>query len=280
MSDDHSGFLTFTINNELPVSVDDLSRSLSAFSRSYEDYVSSTGKRPGEIGLKLYVQELRTGSVIAVLQALADQAHLMFGEHGIVPTIQSTFEHADTIAGFLGNLDELMQFFLGKSDKKGGKLPSKKETEQIIEIVEPAAKDPKSSMVFQFNGPINISGPVQFGDIIHHYSSQEANAIQNSARRFLGPSLPTNRIMRDELLILDQVRGDPKAKTGDKGIIESVSKSAVKLLFTSENIKKGIVEAPANPFQQAFIVDVEVKTANEKPALYKILELKDSFEKP
>ena len=67
---------------------------------------------------------------------------------------------------------------------------------------------------------------------------------------------------------------------GDKGIIEIVSKLPVKLLFTSEEIKKGILTAPENPFQRVFVVDVEVKTLDHKPALYKVLALKDSFEKP
>jgi hypothetical protein len=87
--------------------------------------------------------------------------------------------------------------------------------------------------------------------------------------------------LHDELLVLHQVRGDPKSKSGDRGIIESISKMPVRLWFTSEEIKKGILESPDNPFQREFIVDVEVKTVEDgKPALYKVLALKDSFEKP
>ena len=99
-------------------------------------------------------------------------------------------------------------------------------------------------------------------------------------RRYLGPSLPTNQILRDEILTLHQVRGDTKSKSGDRGVIESISKTPVKLWFSSEDIKKGILESPDNPFQRVFVVDVEVKTADSKPALYKVLALKDSFEKP
>jgi hypothetical protein len=104
--------------------------------------------------------------------------------------------------------------------------------------------------------------------------------VQNSARRYLGPKLPTNDTLHDELLTLNQVRGEAKSSSGDRGIIESVSPLPVKLLFTSEEIKKGILEAPENPFQRVFIVDVQVKTANGKAALYKVLALKDSFDKP
>lgn len=92
--------------------------------------------------------------------------------------------------------------------------------------------------------------------------------------------MPTNQIRHDELLTLHQVRGDPKARAGDKGVIESISKLPVKLWFKSEAIKKDILDSPENPFQRVFVVDVEVKTAGDKPALYKVLALKDSFEKP
>jgi hypothetical protein len=104
--------------------------------------------------------------------------------------------------------------------------------------------------------------------------------VQNSAKRYLGPSLPSSRVLLDEVLTLHQVKGVPKAQAGDKGIIETVSKSPVKLWYASDDIKRSILELHENPFRLAFIVDVDVKTVDDKPALYKVLTLKDSFERP
>lgn len=266
------GLLTFKFDNKAPVALDDLAVSLNSLAQFYEDYLAVSGKAPTEEGVRLYVHDLRTGSIIAVLQAIADQAHLLFGEHGVVPTLKSAFDQADTLAGFLGSLNDVVQFFLGKPN--GTKQPTKKEAEEIIKIFEPVARDSGSQLNVQFNGTVNIEA------IHYHYNSQEANAVQNSARRYLGPTLPTNQILHDETLVLHQVRGDSKSKSGDKGIIDSISQRPVKLLFTSEKIKNDILESPDNPFQQVFVVDVEVKTADGKPALYKVLALKDSFEKP
>jgi hypothetical protein len=268
----HEGLLTFKFDNKAPVALDDLTVSLNALAQFYEDYLVTSGTAPPEEGVRLYVHDLRTGSIIAVLRAIADQGRLMFGEHGIVPTITSAFDHADTLAGFLGTLNDVVQFFLGTLDL--AEKPTKKEAEQIIKILEPVAKDNASQLNVQFNGPTHI------GEIHYHYNSQQANAVQNNARRYLGPELPTNRTLHDELLVLHQVRGDPKSKAGDRGIIESVSKSPVKLWFASEEIKKAILDSPDNPFQKAFIVDVEVKTVDEKPALYQVLAVKDSFDRP
>lgn len=268
----HEGLLTFKFDNTAPVALDDLTVSLSALAQFYEDYLTASGKAPPEEGVRLYVRDLRTGSIIAVLQAIADQGRLLFGEHGVIPTITSAFDHADTLAGFLGTLNEVVQFFLGTLDLS--EKPTKKEAEQIIKILEPVAKDNASQLNVQFSGTTHIA------EIHYHYNSQQANAAQNNARRYLGPEVPTNQILHDEVLVLHQVRGDPKSKAGDRGIIESVSKSPVKLWFASEEIKKAILDSPENPFQKAFIVDSEVKTVDDKPALYKVLAVKDIFDRP
>jgi hypothetical protein len=265
------GLLTFKLDNKAPVALEDLTESLRALAEGYQDYLASAGQSSDE-GVRLFVHDLRTGSIIAVLQAAAEQAHFLFGEHGVVPTAQSVFDHAETLAGFLGGINDIVQFFLG--NKEGKKEPTKKEAEQIIKLFEPVAKDNGSKLNMAFNGPVTI------GEFHFYYNSEQANAVQNSARRYLGPALPNNTIRQDELLVLAQIRGVPKSKTGDRGIIESISKSDVKLLFTSEEIKREILDAPDNPFQKVFIVDVDVKTLGDKPALYKILAVKDSFDRP
>ncbi|MGA8551114.1 MAG: hypothetical protein WB678_12860 [Stellaceae bacterium] len=270
------GLLTFKFDNKAPVALDDLTVSLNALAQSYQDYLAASGQTLPEEGIKLYIHDLHTGSIIAVLQAIADQGHFLFGENGLVPTAQhflEHFKHADTLAGFLGSINDVVQFFLGNSKNKAE--PTRKQADQIIKIFEPVAKDSGSALNMQFNGPAHI------GEIHFHYNSQQANAVQNSARRYLGPTVPTNQILHDELLTLHQVRGDAKSRAGDRGIIESISPSPVKLQFTSEAIKKGILEAPENPFQRVFIVDVEIKTVEGgKPALYKVLALKETFDKP
>jgi hypothetical protein len=86
---------------------------------------------------------------------------------------------------------------------------------------------------------LNVSG----GDVHvhHHYNSQQANAIQNTARRYLGPIIPTNEMYHDQLLSLYQVIGDASAKAGDRGTIEAISPNSVKLIFASEEVKRQIV---------------------------------------
>jgi hypothetical protein len=76
------------------------------------------------------------------------------------------------------------------------------------------------------------------------------------------------------------MKGDPKSKTGDRGVIEKFSSKAVKLQFMSPQVKASIVDLQENPFKMAYIVDGEASTVNGLPALYKIYEVHDAIEKP
>lgn len=53
----------------------------------------------------------------------------------------------------------------------------------------------------------------------------------------------------------------------------------MKLLFSSENVKREIVDQPANPFQMVFVVDVEVKAVEGKAKVYRILSVDDVIER-
>src|SRR5215207_2662122 len=70
----------------------------------------------------------------------------------------------------------------------------------------------------------------------HIYNSEHANAVQNAARRYLGPRLPATAIKHDALMRLYQVRGDVSAQVGDRAIIEEISPSPAKVTFSSEDV--------------------------------------------
>jgi hypothetical protein len=248
----------FEFDNQKPVDLLDLTSSLSAFGEAYQDFIIDAGfdGEPGNI--RFFVKEIRSGSIIADLVSQAAQGSL-------------TLQHFEAAAAFMANLNDIIQFFLGIGALPPGEKPSKKEADQVIKILEPVAKDGGSQLFLT----------VSHGDIHlhqHHYNSQQANAVQNSARRYLGPSIPTTEVKHDVLLRLHQVRGGVSSKVGDLGIIEEISPSRVKLSFASEEAKRKILEQPF-PFESIFVVDVEVKASEGKPALYRILTVKDAFQR-
>jgi hypothetical protein len=183
-------------------------------------------------------------------------------------------EHIDLATGFITHLSHVAHFFLLPKAKKDLPVPTKKDAEQVMKIMEPVAKDGAAQFIMQVYGDIygdlHINPPPPI--VGARYNSQEANAIQNAARRYLGPQLPTTRVHDDEILTLFQMRADPNSQVGDRGVIETISPKPMKPAFSRDDVKRKIVDQEDNPFQRAFLVDAEIKTADGKPKLYRILD--------
>jgi hypothetical protein len=250
--------LSVELRNSRPVELVDLTMSLTALGQAYEEFVHSHGFDPVAGNARLYIKELRSGSIIAELATALDQASFFL-------------DYLDAFAGFVTHIDDVTNYFLGRRtlDEK----PTKKQAERIGQIIEPVAKDGSANL------NMNVLGDGAKIDVHFHISSERANATQNGIRRFLGDSPPITGMYQDQVLILAQVRGDPKAKAGDFGIIERFSNRPVKLRFSSEEVKEKVLEV-AYPFDKCFVVDCEVSTVNSEAAQYKIYAVKDTFPKP
>jgi hypothetical protein len=256
--------LKMVLENTRPVDVTDLGRALEAFGREYEEFVVGRFEPP-PVNARLYITSLETGSIIVELQTLLDQASF------IVNAI-------DVFAGFVTNLQDIIDFLLLQDKEKKPHSITNTSVENISTFVEPIAKDGGSNVTITVNIAGGSTAPVVIQPVV--INSERANAIQNGARRFLGSALPTNGIFKNELLQLHQMRGDAKAKQGDRGIIEKFSMKPVKLHFMTPEVKASILDKPDNPFKLAYLVDGEVSTIGGQPGLYKIYEVHDAIEKP
>ncbi|UWU86163.1 hypothetical protein N2605_06845 [Bradyrhizobium yuanmingense] len=256
--------LEVRFDNRRPIDITDLGRSLQALGQEYEEFVVGRYE-PAPTNSRLYVARVETGSILLILEPLLDQASFIV-------------KHIDVFAGFVTNLQEIVDFLLlAQSKSKKVKAVNPASVERVSEIVDPVAKDGGSTLTVNVHvqgntAPVNIQ-PI----IINH---ERANALQNQARRYLGPEIPTSGGFRSELLQLYQMKGDAKAKTGDRGVIEKFSKRPIKLRFMSPEVKAAIVDQQDNPFKMAYIVDGEMSTIRGEPALYKIYEVHDATEKP
>jgi hypothetical protein len=251
--------LEIVLKNERPVQFRDLTGSLDALGDHYENFVFSRGYDPLAGNVRLYVKELRSGSIIAVLQSLAEQASFVQ-------------DHLEMMTAFLTNFDDMMKFFLAYFPAEHARpLPIyRTDAERLNQVLEPVAKDGGSQLILSVAGDMNLT--VNIG-------SQEANAAQNSIRRFLGPQLPQFDFFTQEVLYLRQVRDDASSRAGDRGVIEKFSPKPVKLLFLTPEAKRMILDQPDNPFRLAFIVDGEISRIGGEPAAYKIYAVHESFER-
>lgn len=68
-------------------------------------------------------------------------------------------------------------------------------------------------------------------------------------------------------------------RTSEKGIVERIDMIARPLIYVSElagqRIKSEILKPDGNPYQKAFLVDVDMETINGRPRAYRILEVHD-----
>lgn len=246
--------LRIEFKNTKPIELVDLTASFTALAESFKDYANAKTGDPHPDNLRLYVKEIRSGSIIADLITVADQA-------------QWVMEHVEVFAGFVTNTNELVNYFLGR---KTGSEPTVREAKQIAQFVEPVAKD--------FGSQLNMN--VMDGGTVHvhqhfHINGVEANAVQNGVNRFLGPRLPSSQIVPDQWMVLEQVKNSASAKSGDRGVIEAIYPKPVRLQFSSEEAKRRVLDLQENPLQCVFQVNVEVRSVAGKPALYRIIEVTD-----
>jgi len=246
-----------------PVELADLGESFLAFGRQYEDYIWEDGRDQIVGNVRLCITSLEQGSIIVRLKEILDQASFII-------------DASDVFAGFVGNLKEVVDYFRTQSPPTTpGHAITDADARNIAKIVEPVAKDGGATLSVNVVGN---SAPVTVNNFV--ITHEQANAVQNNARRFLSAQIPESGPFYNEVMYLDQMRGDATSKVGDRGIIEKYSMRPVKLHFMSPEVKEAIVGKPENPFRMAYVVDGQVSTVKGKPALYKITAVHDALERP
>ncbi|MDY0270410.1 hypothetical protein [Trichloromonas sp.] len=251
--------LTIEIDNSKPVELIELSQSFQSFADEYRRYLLRKEEQAIADDIKLYIKEIRSGSIIADLVALSAIA---------LPFV----ENSNTIIGFGDYLKKAFDYLTGKSENKPNL--EKANYENLARIIEPIAKDNASQ--------INCSTIVNGNLVVNvHLDSPAANAAQNVANREIRAlKEPTTGLKEKVLLHWYQARNDAKSTTGDKAIIESIQKGPVKAIFAHAGIKAKMLLDAENPFIHAYVVDVVVETINDRPALYKIIDVHEKIDIP
>src|SRR5262245_56411091 len=253
--------LTVRLDTQRYVELPDLGRSFRALGKQYQEFVVAQGYDHLPGNAQLFITHLETGSVIATLQTMLDQASFVL-------------EHLDVMGGFITNLNDLINYFLQQDKAPPTQVITRADAERVSDILEPVAKDSGSQLNIVVTGN---TGQVVVSPII--INSEKANAVQNGVRRFLGPSIPLQGQFEHEVMYLQQMRGDAKSKAGDRGVIEKFSIKPVKLHFMTPEVKASVLDQHQNPFKMAYVIDGQVSTVKGEPALYKISTVHEAIER-
>lgn len=75
-----------------------------------------------------------------------------------------------------------------------------------------------------------------------------------------------------------QLRSDMNVNTGNKAVIDSISKNKVGLFFESDELKLEVLASERNPINYAYVVDVSVQRLENRIVAYKVLKLHEVIE--
>ncbi len=255
---DNPGKIVFEIKNRHPLELLAVTQSLYAFAKEYESFASESFEGPERSTTKLLVKEMRTGSIVTELVPYAA------GMLPLLSEVKSVFE-------FVNGLKTIVEWLRAPNENQ--RPPVTKNTlTNIHSIVEPIAKD--SANQLNIHSEVHNHAPVYI-----NINSDDANSIQNRILAEIGAiTAPVVGRHTNVVMYWWQARNDT-SQTGDRVIIESISKRPVKVVFESEQIKADILKIDENLFKHAFIVDVDVETVEGKPALYKVVTLHEEIER-
>ena len=255
------------IHNGQPVDLLDLTSSLNAFSREYEANLKKN--RPGlhSEESRLLVVDVRRGSIIfEIVVALA-------------PFV-SQVEILNTTVDFVKNMKDALGFL----SVPNGRLPDTN-TQQLKNL-----NDTVKTIANDSNGHLEIYARHEDGRVIQEIVVRKNDAINIQAnaaaqRKEIGhqESERLNRVlMRLHQSSVEDLRLGKR--TSEKGVVEKIDLIPRTLIYVSDHagrvIKAAISDQQGNPFQKAFVVDVDVETINGKPRAYRILDVHDVLEFP
>jgi hypothetical protein len=247
---------TVEINNKRPIELVDLTSSFLSLGDEYKRFVDLQPEFTEAPDIRLYIQEIRTGSVKADLIALATTAG---------PAVMPLISGVNSVIGFARHLKTAYEYFLGKTSDKPPLHSA--EYSNLSAIVEPVAKDNGSQINFitQNNNHTTV---YQTFTLDSHQANEAQNLI---ARERLKLKAPETQPYRKKVLYWYQARNDPHSRAGDLGIIESISPSPIKIAFEDDAAKDAMLHGMQNPFLVGYVVDVIVETIQGKAVLYKVV---------
>lgn len=256
---DFSNKLEVTINNERLVVLVDLTMALLGIGQQFERFIENETTEQYNVGSELFVKDVRSGSIVVELIAQAMPVAPLLWQGG---SLSEWVSHAKSVIEWLN----------GKLSSPPKEL-TKQNLRQWNNILEPVAKDHGSQMNFTVSDG---------GHVVQQFfiTSEQANAAQNTIRREMERlDEPDDHTQRKQVMVWYQTKFDDQSPTGDRAVIESISKAPVKVIFENNAVKKAMLAGDARfpkPWHElAYIVDVRVQTVQGVPKVYTIINYHD-----
>lgn len=251
-------FLRIKIDHSQPIELSALSSSMGALSGLFARAADAQGLEINDDKVRLYVTKVEAGSIILELQPLAQNLQLFTQDFA-------------ALTAFCESVFGIIRFCKGLISAVDAQI-DKKDAQDAVKLLEPVAQDGVGSLTISHCQGVNV--------VVNQYNvnSEEANAGQNRLKNLIANAkAEIMGLHREQLFYFYQARDVGGSPSGDKGIVEAISRKPVKTIFSSEDVKEKLLHEPL--FTKAYVVDVEVQTIGDQPKLYKILRVIESFDK-
>jgi hypothetical protein len=256
--------LIITIRHAEPVEVFNFANTMSAFGSLFSDYCKEHGKSREERKARLYLEKVEHGSIEIHLSEIFTLGMLPFIEAG------------NTIFDFAGYIKAAYDFFANGT----GNRPDLTEAtcRNLSKSLEVVANDN--------NGEMQIYATNDHSKNIYHNClvvNMNANAAQHRLDKYadqLREEAVKAETRQNVLMTIYQMRSDLSQRSGNLARIDEICDRKVPVRFDNDDLKERILGSTENPFRQAYLVDVEVKTAEGKIAMYYVVKLHDVMSLP
>lgn len=251
------------IEHSKPIEIAEFVSSLNAVGNLFSSFAQSKGDSKELSQAKLYVEKIEEGCIDIILCEVVAASLIPFAEN------------MNIIFEFSSYIKSVLDYFT----KGSGSTPilSLQEGKSFRDLMIVTAGDNKGEMTI---GAINKDNK---GDIFNNctFNFQESNSAQNQLEKeieSIKSIQPTDEVYSRVLMTIYQMRSDMNTDTGNKAIIDSISKKKIGIVFETDDLKSCILNSEYNPAKKAFLVDVVVQTVNEKLAAYKVMALHDTID--
>lgn len=242
------------------IPVEDLSTSLSAYGRQYQDFAVNSGLAPKAGDARLLVSSVSRGSIdIAFIPELV----------AVGMTLLPLVEQGALVMKFADQLISLIGHFHGEGLQKAGPNVTVGDCDDVANIVSPVADNGGTQTITVINGGVTVNQ-------ITVTQAQARNIRQVARATKEALSVPLLEIRKAVSLTWQQLAKDaPKTqgkRSPDQGLIEEIDKSAHAVLFTDEtaHLNSELIADGENPYRMVYFVDVEASRISDRVVSYRV----------
>ena len=157
------------------------------------------------------------------------------------------------------------------SGQKPSTTLTAKDVNDLSAIMEPTSKDPDGKLHIHADRGATVNVTINL-------SNSDANVIQNQSAKLIETMRETDQRHYSKRAFYWDTASKGGPRTTDKGVIETIEKRPVPVIFDEEGIKDEMVTGKAHPFSTTYIVDVELIILRGRTKAYKITKLHDIIE--